>query len=70
MIVGHIGVRKGSKGVVGKNFRDFLGKPLIDWSLDGTLLIGAAPGLVALGLVLMALPPAASAPETASAQES
>lgn len=37
MIVGHIGVRKGSKGVVGKNFRDFLGKPLIDWSLDQLL---------------------------------
>jgi len=34
MIVGHIGVRKGSKGVPGKNFREFLGKPLIDWSLD------------------------------------
>jgi N-acylneuraminate cytidylyltransferase len=37
MIVGHIGVRKGSKGVIGKNFRDFLGKPLIDWSLDQLL---------------------------------
>ncbi len=37
MIIGHIGVRKGSKGVVGKNFRDFLGKPLIDWSLDQLL---------------------------------
>ncbi len=37
MIVGHIGVRKGSKGVAGKNFRDFLGKPLIDWSLDQLL---------------------------------
>ncbi len=37
MIVGHIGVRKGSKGVVGKNYRDFLGKPLIDWSLDQLL---------------------------------
>ncbi len=34
MIVGHIGARKGSKGVLGKNFRDLLGKPLIDWSLD------------------------------------
>ena len=30
-------MRKGSKGVVGKNFRDFLGKPLIDWSLDQLL---------------------------------
>ena len=37
MIIGHIGVRKGSKGVPGKNFRDFLGKPLIDWSLDQLL---------------------------------
>ena len=37
MILGHIGVRKGSKGVVGKNFRGFLGKPLIDWSLDQLL---------------------------------
>ena len=37
MIVGHIGVRKGSKGVPGKNFRDLLGKPLIDWSLDQLL---------------------------------
>ncbi|MDG2407243.1 MAG: acylneuraminate cytidylyltransferase family protein [Paracoccaceae bacterium] len=34
MIVGHIGARKGSKGVPGKNFRDLNGKPLIDWSLD------------------------------------
>ena len=34
MILGHIGVRKGSKGVPGKNFRDLCGKPLIDWSLD------------------------------------
>lgn len=34
MILGHIGVRKGSKGVPGKNFRDICGKPLIDWSLD------------------------------------
>ena len=38
MIVGHIGVRKGSKGVPGKNFRDLLGKPLIDWSLEQLLL--------------------------------
>lgn len=37
MIVGHIGARKGSKGVPGKNFREFLGKPLIDWSLDQLL---------------------------------
>ena len=34
MILGHIGVRKGSKGVPGKNFRSLCGKPLIDWSLD------------------------------------
>lgn len=34
MILGHIGARKGSKGVPGKNFRPLFGKPLIDWSLD------------------------------------
>ncbi|TCL09474.1 N-acylneuraminate cytidylyltransferase [Shimia isoporae] len=34
MILGHIGARKGSKGVVRKNFRELNGKPLIDWSLD------------------------------------
>lgn len=34
MILGHIGARKGSKGVPGKNFRNMCGKPLIDWSLD------------------------------------
>jgi len=33
MILGHIGVRKGSKGVPNKNFRQLHGKPLIDWSL-------------------------------------
>lgn len=37
MIIGHIGARKGSKGVPGKNFRDLCGKPLIDWSLDQLL---------------------------------
>ena len=37
MIIGHVGARKGSKGVTGKNFRDMLGKPLIDWSLDQLL---------------------------------
>lgn len=37
MILGHIGARKGSKGVVGKNFRELCGKPLIDWSLDQML---------------------------------
>ena len=34
MILGHIGARKGSKGVPRKNFRLIHGKPLIDWSLD------------------------------------
>lgn len=34
MIIGHIGARKGSKGVPGKNFRPICRKPLIDWSLD------------------------------------
>ncbi|MBO9408322.1 acylneuraminate cytidylyltransferase family protein [Shimia sp. R9_1] len=34
MILGHIGARKGSKGVVRKNFKDLCGKPMIDWSLD------------------------------------
>lgn len=34
MILGHIGARKMSKGVPGKNFRLIAGKPLIDWSLD------------------------------------
>jgi N-acylneuraminate cytidylyltransferase len=37
MILGHIGARKGSKGVPGKNFRMLHGKPLIDWSLDQLL---------------------------------
>ncbi|GAB4390896.1 acylneuraminate cytidylyltransferase family protein [Albidovulum sp.] len=37
MIIGHIGVRKGSKGVPGKNFRPICGRPLIDWSLDQLL---------------------------------
>ena len=37
MIVGHIGARKGSKGVPGKNTRAIHGKPLIDWSLDQLL---------------------------------
>ncbi len=34
MIVGHIGARKGSKGVISKNFRPLNGKPLIEWSLE------------------------------------
>lgn len=33
-VLGHIGARKGSKGVPGKNFARLHGKPLIDWSLD------------------------------------
>ncbi len=37
MIIGHIGVRAGSKGVPGKNFRDMHGKPLLQWSLDQLL---------------------------------
>lgn len=37
MIVGHIGARKGSKGLPGKNTRPICGKPLIDWSLDQLL---------------------------------
>lgn len=37
MILGHIGVRKGSKGVPNKNFRELCGKPLIDWSLTQLL---------------------------------
>ncbi len=37
MILGHIGARKGSKGVPGKNFLPLCGKPLIDWSLDQLL---------------------------------
>ena len=34
MILGHIGARKGSKGVPNKNFVMLCGKHLIDWSLD------------------------------------
>ena len=34
MIIGHIGARKGSRGVLGKNMRPICGRPLIDWSLD------------------------------------
>lgn len=37
MILGHIGVRKGSKGVPRKNFKPICGRPLIDWSLDQLL---------------------------------
>lgn len=45
MILGHIGVRAGSKGVKGKNFRTICGRPLIDWSLDQLL---AHPGIDAV----------------------
>lgn len=45
MILGHIGVRKGSKGVPGKNFKDLCGRPLIDWSL-GQLLANPRVGAV------------------------
>ena len=33
-IVGHIGMRSGSKGVPGKNTRNMLGRPLVDWTID------------------------------------
>lgn len=34
MIIGHIGAREGSRGVVGKNMMPICGRPMIDWSLD------------------------------------
>ena len=37
MILGHIGVRGGSKGLPGKNMRLLQGKPLLQWSLDQLL---------------------------------
>ncbi|GHA50476.1 acylneuraminate cytidylyltransferase [Amylibacter ulvae] len=37
MILGHIGVRAGSKGLPGKNMKMLLGKPLLQWSLDQLL---------------------------------
>jgi len=37
MIIGHIGARRGSKGVPGKNTKQMCGKPLVDWSLDQLL---------------------------------
>lgn len=46
MILGHIGVRKGSKGVRNKNFRDLHGKPLIDWSLTQLLEHGRIDAVV------------------------
>lgn len=33
-VVGHLGFRKGSKGLLGKNEKFFFGKPLFQWSLD------------------------------------
>ncbi len=78
MIIGHIGVRKGSKGVPGKNFREFLGKPLIDWSLDQLLAHGRVDHVVvstddermyehavAKGCLEMGLRPAELASDTA-----
>ena len=46
MIVGHIGARKGSKGVPGKNARPICGKPLIDWSLDQLLAASRVDAVV------------------------
>lgn len=79
MILGHIGVRAGSKGVVGKNFRTFLGKPLIDWSLDQLLAHGRVDHVVvstddpqiyahavAKGCLEMGLRPAELASDTAA----
>ena len=37
MIIGHIGVRGGSKGLPGKNMAMLHGKPLLQWSLDQLL---------------------------------
>ena len=37
MVLGHIGVRRGSRGVIGKNSRILCGKPLVDWSLEQLL---------------------------------
>lgn len=37
MIIGHIGVRGGSKGLPGKNMKMLHGKPLLQWSLDQLL---------------------------------
>ena len=34
MIIGHIGARRGSKGLPGKNLKLICGKPLIQWSID------------------------------------
>lgn len=34
MIIGHIGARRGSKGLPGKNLKSICGKPLIQWSID------------------------------------
>ena len=78
MILGHIGARKGSKGVPGKNFRTLCGKPLIDWSLDqlfanprvGAVVVSTDdPAIyahaVARGALDIGLRPAALATDTA-----
>lgn len=46
MIIGHIGARKGSKGVPRKNFRMICGKPMIDWSLDQLFECAAVDAVV------------------------
>lgn len=79
MILGHIGARKGSKGVPGKNTRPLAGKPLIDWSLDQLLAhprVGAVvvstddPALyahaLARGCLAIGLRPAHLATDTAA----
>jgi CMP-N,N'-diacetyllegionaminic acid synthase len=78
MILGHIGARKGSKGVPGKNFRPICGKPLIDWSLDqlfanpriGAVVVSTDDAAiydhaVARGALPVGLRPAALATDTA-----
>jgi len=37
MLVGHIGVRSGSRGLKNKNFRLICGRPLLSWSLEALL---------------------------------
>jgi len=37
MIYGHIGARKGSQGLLTKNRKSLLGKPLIQWSIEQAL---------------------------------
>ena len=79
MIIGHIGVRAGSKGLPGKNMAMLHGKPLLQWSLDQLLdhpLIDAVivstddPGIlefaVRKGALDIGLRPAELASDTAS----